>query len=82
MQTKTLLFKRVIIRCSRMYEQVSSYRKCVVQCSLEYSIRGDVVAVAIAVDVIIVKGCRIVVRAVVGYVVEYFVLNFVSLFVV
>lgn len=70
MQTKTLLFKRVIIRCSRMYEQDSSYRKCIVQCSLEYTIRGDVVVVATVVDDVILKGCRIVVIAVVAYVVE------------
>ena len=47
---------------------------------LEYTIRGDVVVTDVAVDVIIVKGCRIGVRAVVEYVVEYFVLNFVVVF--
>lgn len=42
-----------------MYEQDSSYRKCIVQCSLEYSIECIVVVIAVATDVIIVKGCRI-----------------------
>lgn len=69
MQTKTLLFIRAIIRCSRMYEQVSSYRKCIVQQSLEYSIRCIVVAVDIAVDVIIVKEYKSFVNPVVAYVV-------------
>ena len=56
---------------------------------LEYIIRGDMVVVATAVDVIALKGCRFSVRAdttyvvsLVAYVVEYFVLSFVSIFVV
>ena len=44
MQTKTLLFKGLFIECSRMCEQVSSYRKCIVQCSLEYSVNCIAVA--------------------------------------
>lgn len=70
MQTKTLLFKRLIIRCSRIYEQASSYRKYIVQCSLEYTIRGDVIVVAVATDVIVLKGCRFSVRADTTYVVS------------
>lgn len=62
-----------------MYEQDSSYRKYIVQCSLEYPIRGDVVVIATVVDVVIIKGCRISVRAVVAYVVEYFVDSIVTL---
>ena len=31
--------------------------------SLEYTIRGDVVVIATVVDVVVVKGCRISVRA-------------------
>ena len=49
---------------------------------LEYTIRGDVTIVATAVDDVIVKECRIVVIAVVAYVVGCFVLNFVDIFVV
>ena len=69
------------IRCSRIHEQVSSYRKCIVQCSLEYSIRGDVTIVATAVDVIIVKGCRISVNPVVAQVVCYNMAQVVGYFV-
>ena len=58
MQTKTLLFKRVIISCSRIHEQRVSDRKTPVQYSLEYTIRGDVVVVAIVLDVIVVKECK------------------------
>lgn len=58
MQTKTLLLKRLFIGCSRMYEQDSSYRKYIVQCSLEYTIRGDVVLVAIAVDILVLNSVR------------------------
>lgn len=65
-----------------MYEQCISDRKIPVQCSLEYGIDCMVVVIAVATDVIIVKGCRIVVIAVVACVVEYFVLNFVGVFVV
>ncbi len=63
MQTKTLLFKRLFIRCSRIHEQRVSDRKTPVQYSLEYTIRGDVVVIAIAVDVILIKCCRLSVRA-------------------
>ena len=52
---KNAVIYRLFIRCSRMYEQVSSYRKCIVQCSLEYSIRGDVVVVDVATDVIVLE---------------------------
>ena len=45
-----------------MYEQVSSYRKYIVQCSLEYtlvsleySMRSITIVVAVAVDVIVLE---------------------------
>ena len=70
MQTKTLLFKRLFIGCSRIHEQGSSYRKCIVQCSLEYTIRGVVVVVVYtSLDVtygsslILIKCCRVSVTA-------------------
>ena len=85
MQTKTLLFKGLFIGCSRMYEQDSSYRKYIVQCSLEYtlvsleySMRSITIVVAVAVDVIVLEQCK----SFVAYVVDGFVLNFVELFVV
>lgn len=65
-----------------MYEQDSSYRKYIVQCSLEYSIECIVVAVATVVDVVLIKEYKSFVEPVVAYVVEYFVLNFVGVFVV
>ena len=43
--------------------------------SLEYTVRGDVVAVAMTVDVLMLQQCKSFVELVVVYVVEYFVLN-------
>ena len=45
MQTKTLLFKRVIIRCSRIHEQGIFLSEMYCSDSLEYGVRCVVVVV-------------------------------------
>ena len=49
MQTKTLLFKGLFIGCSRIHEQGIFLSEMYCSIPLEYTIRGDVVVVAMVV---------------------------------